>query len=86
MKLIKIGADWCQPCKELDKRLANFNKCPVIKYYADNEDEETEKALEKYNVRNIPVTILEDDNGNIIKKWTGLVNIKDIEEEIDKNK
>ena len=84
MKLIKIGADWCQPCKVMDKRLESFDKCPVVIYHADDEDEETEKILEKYNVRNIPVIGLEDDNGNIIKKWTGLVDIKDIEEAMKK--
>lgn len=78
-KLIKIGAEWCGPCRVLDKQLENFNKCEVIKY----DVEENEDIVEQYKVRNIPVTILLDDNDNEIKRWVGLFNINEIEKELE---
>ena len=80
MKVVKIGTEWCGPCRTLDKQLENFTKCEVIKYDA----EENENIADKYNIRNIPVTILLDDNDNEIKRWVGLFNIKEIDEEIEK--
>jgi thiol-disulfide isomerase/thioredoxin len=82
MKLIKIGAEWCGPCKTLNKRLENFTACDVVYYDVDNEDEETLNIVDKYKVRNIPVLVLVDDNDNELKRWNGLVSLTDIENEI----
>ena len=81
MKVIKIGAEWCFPCRALDKQLENFNKCEVIRYDVD----ENENIVEEYKIRNIPVTILLDDNDNEIKRWVGLFNINEIEKELENN-
>ena len=78
MKVIKLGAEWCMPCKVLDKQFEKFNKCEVIKY---DVEEDYEKA-EKYGVRNIPVTILLDNNDEELKRWVGNFPIKELEEEI----
>jgi len=80
MKILKIGAEWCWPCKTLDKQLENFNRCEVVRYDVD----ENESIADEYNIRNIPVTILFDDNDNEVKRWVGLFNINEIEKEIDK--
>lgn len=82
MKLLKIGASWCGPCQTMNKRLKDFNICDVIHYDVDNEDEETTSIVEKYKIRNIPVMVLVDDDGNELKRWNGLTNILDIENEI----
>ena len=50
------------------------------------EDEETLAVIDKYNVRNVPVIILEGDNGDELKKWVGLVSLNDINAEVEKNK
>ena len=80
MKIVKIGAEWCGPCRALDKQLENFNRCEVVRYDVD----ENETIADEYNIRNIPVTILFDDNDNEIKRWVGLFNVREIEEEIQK--
>lgn len=86
MRLIKVGATWCGPCNVMDKRLKNFNTCEIKKYDVDNEDEETTSIIDKYNIRNVPVIVLEGDNGEEIKKWVGLVSIDDINKEIESHK
>ena len=83
MKVIKFGANWCGPCKVLDKRLENFTDLPVIKY---DVDELSEEMLQKYNIVNIPVTILFDDEDNEIRRWIGAFNIQQLKDEISKRR
>ena len=78
-KVLKFGADWCGPCKTLNQKLENFKDCEVIKYDVDEVEEE---LLEKYKIRNIPVTILINENEEEIKRWIGLFNINEITEKI----
>ena len=86
MRLIKIGAEWCGPCGVMDKRLENFNACDYVKYDVDNEDEETLAVIDKYNVRNVPVIILEGDNGEELAKWIGVVSVDEILKKVNENK
>lgn len=79
-KVIKFGANWCYPCKVLNKNFDKFTKCEVIKYDVDDVDEE---LLQKYKIRNIPVTILVDENGEEIYKWNGVFNLSELEEKLD---
>lgn len=78
-KILKFGADWCNPCKTLDKKLENFNDCDVVKY---DVDEVEESLLEKYKIRNIPVTILLDENEKEIQRWVGTFNVEEISNKI----
>lgn len=78
-KILKFGAEWCGPCKTLNKKLEDFNDCEVIKYDVDDVDEE---LLEKFKIRNIPVTILVDDNEKEIQRWVGLFNLQEITDKI----
>lgn len=82
MKVIKFGANWCGPCRVLDTRLKGFTDCPIIKY---NIDELPEDMLTKYNIVNIPVTILFDDEDNEIRRWIGAFNIQQLKDEISKH-
>ena len=68
MKLIKFGASWCLPCKNLDSRLDSINlNIDLLKY----DVEEDVELTEEWKVRNVPTTILIDDNGHEIKRWVG---------------
>lgn len=78
-KILKFGADWCMPCKTLNQKLEKFKDCEVIKYDVDEVEEE---LLEKYKIRNIPVTILVNENEEEIKRWIGLFNVNEITEKI----
>ena len=86
MRLIKIGATWCAPCNVMDKRLKDFNACDYKSYDVDDEDYETVAVINKYNVRNVPVLVLEGDNGEELAKWVGAVSVDEILKKVDENK
>jgi thioredoxin-like negative regulator of GroEL len=78
-KILKFGADWCMPCKVLNKKLEDFTDCEVVKYDVDDVDEE---LLEKFKIRNIPVTILLDENEEEIQRWIGVFDVNEISNKI----
>lgn len=79
MKVLKFGAEWCGPCRVLNKNLENFTDCEVVKYDVDEVEED---LLQKYKIRNIPVTILVDDNENELNRWVGIFNVSEISDKI----
>jgi hypothetical protein len=68
------------PCKVLNKKLEDFTDCEVVKYDVDDVDEE---LLEKYHIRNIPVTILLDENEEEIQRWIGVFDVNEISNKIE---
>lgn len=68
MKLIKFGASWCLPCKNLESRLKKTNLTIDLTSY---DVEEEVELTEKWKVRNVPTVILVDENDNEVKRWVG---------------
>ena len=81
MKVLKFGAEWCGPCRTLDQKLENFTECEVVKY--DVSDDENEELVEKYNIRNIPVTLLVNDD-TVLEKWVGVFELTELSNAIKK--
>lgn len=79
-KVLKFGAEWCGPCRALEQKLKDFDKCEVIVYDVDDMDEE---LLEKYKIRNIPVTIMVDENGEEVNRWVGLFSITELKTKLE---
>ena len=75
MKLIKIYSKTCGPCKVLEKNLVesgvNYDSVDVA-------SEEGEDIVEKYGVRAVPTLLLVDDNGTLLNKHTGIMNVDEI--------
>lgn len=68
-KIIKIYADWCGPCKVLEKMLVESN----VEHESVNIDSPDGEGLSlKYNVRAIPTMLVLDEGGNLLRKMTGL--------------
>lgn len=40
-------------------------------------------VLEKYKIRNIPVTIMVDENGEEVNRWVGLFSITELETKLE---
>jgi len=78
-KCYVFSAHWCGPCRVLHKNLENFTDCEVVNY---DVDELEENVLRKFKIRNIPVTILLNDNNEEIKRWVGLFNVQEISDKI----
>lgn len=70
-------------CKVVDKNLDNFDACEVVRY--DASDDANEEIVEKYGIRNLPTLILIDEEGVEIKRWSGVVLNKEIEDVIKNN-
>ena len=77
-KIYKVGADWCGPCRLLKQELKDFNLVPIIEINAD----EDEIFCEKYNIKNIPVLLLCDENDNVAYKHVGFISKKELIEKI----
>ena len=72
MKLIKLGATWCSPCKVLSKIIEDIDLGPYTLVQIDV-DSQREQAM-KYNIRGVPVLVVEDDNGNELRRSVGFLS------------
>lgn len=72
MKLVKLGASWCSPCKALSKIIEDIDLGPYTLVEIDV-DSQREQAM-KYNIRGVPVLVVEDDNGNELRRSVGFLS------------
>lgn len=72
MKVYKCSASWCNPCKMLAKTMESVD-IP----YTNIDVDEDEDFVTKYNIRNVPVLLFVDEEGNELKRLVGAVS-KDI--------
>lgn len=80
--IIDFYADWCIPCKELDAM--TFTDSRVIEEskrfrrlkvdLTKTGSEETQFAMDKYDIVGVPTVIFFDKNGNEVKRITSFVN------------
>jgi thioredoxin:protein disulfide reductase len=79
--VIDFYADWCIPCKELDKLtfskqsvIKEFERFTVYKVDMTKTDETNEQLRKRFNVIGMPTVLIIDSKGNEIKRLTGFVN------------
>ena len=82
-KLFKFGAPWCGQCKVLSDRLkaVSLDNCEITEFDVDEVEEE---VINKFQICNIPVIFLIDENDNVVKKWVGLFDVNEIEKLVTK--
>lgn len=88
LHVIKLGAEWCGPCKILSKLITNLdeNKVKNVSFAEINiEDEGVENIVNELNVRSIPLTLFIKNN-EILDKKTGSLTADVIYNIIDKYK
>ena len=86
--VIKIGAEWCGPCRQLSTIIQNLEEDKVkdvIFGEVDIESDNVDDILTEYKVRNIPVILFIKD-GQLIEKKVGLINANDINNIIELHK
>lgn len=69
MHVVKVYAEWCGPCKVLDKMLQESN----IEYKSvDIDSPEGVDLSLTHKIRGVPALLILDDNNNLIRKKVGL--------------
>lgn len=76
--IYKVSAEWCGPCRQLKQELKDFNLVPIIEIDAD----EDEEFCEKYNIKNIPILLLCDNNDNVLYRQVGFISKEDLTRKI----
>ena len=75
MRLFKIGANWCGPCRALDKLLEDNN----IKYeHIDIDTPNGEGLSIKFNVTSIPTLVITDEEENVLRKRIGVPTLDEL--------
>ena len=77
-KIYKAQAEWCNPCRLLKQELKDFDLIPIIEVDVD----EDEAFCEKYNIKNIPVLLLCDNNDNVLYRQVGFISKEDLTRKI----
>lgn len=66
MQVIVIGADWCGMCKSYHPTVVKFAEehPEVMIKFLDADSDAGDKVCQQYNIRSLPTTIIEFDNGS----------------------
>lgn len=78
MKVLKFYAEWCGPCKSLSSVIENYytGDVPIESIDIDSNMD----MAAQYQVRSVPLCVLLDDNGNELKRQTGVMMIDQFED------
>lgn len=79
MKLVKYQSAWCQSCKTQTSLLNTIDLGDVILEQIDIDNLDMQQ-LSKVKVHGIPTLILYDNQGNELKRKTGALTKKQLED------
>jgi thioredoxin 1 len=81
--VLKFGADFCQPCKVLEKTLVKLEPNYSNVNFVHVDVEESPELAQEFQIQNIPVMIFMKENGEIVNRKVGLMPEKAIVSEIE---
>lgn len=84
MILKKFWADWCHLCQMLKPVVEDLKSQYTVEEV--NIEDTSEEILTKYKVRNIPLLVLEDKEGNELWRHVGFITKDELTKELDKFK
>jgi len=77
MKVVKISATWCGPCKVFkpvfEKVSQELKDKVEFLEVTDEDDDLWEDYSQKYGIRTVPTTLILDNNGEVISKRMGAI-------------
>jgi len=86
-KIIKLSGSFCAPCKfyaPTFDRVSKYDEYKNIEFKTyDVEDDEGEELSIKYNIRNVPTTLLLDENDELLFKAIGAMQEHELKKIID---
>lgn len=88
LHIVKIGAEWCGPCKVVSKMISNLNKDLIgdtMFAEVDIEEEGNDDIVSEFGIRNIPVILFIKD-GNVLEKKVGTIKQNELQDIINNNK
>jgi thioredoxin 1 len=71
LHVVKVGAEWCGPCKMASKMISNLNQELIgntMFAEVDIEEEGNDDIVTEFGIRNIPVILVFKDNELVEKK------------------
>jgi thiol-disulfide isomerase/thioredoxin len=72
LKIYDFYAKWCNPCKALAKTLETIELPEDIELIKiDVEEDENEELITKFRIKNVPVLVMVDEEGNELKRVGG---------------
>lgn len=74
MKILKFYTTYCSQCKQQDRLLKDFTDVEIVPVDCD----ENEELTDKYGVRGLPTLVILNDKEEVIKKFTGIVQLDTI--------
>ena len=85
MKVIDFRARWCGPCKAYTPIFEKVSKKPEFSHisFETIDVDDDEDAAEKYNIRNIPTTILINNESVEVGRRFGLIPENELAELIE---
>lgn len=85
-KVLKLSASWCMPCHAYAKIFNTVKEEDKYKniIFEEIDIEENEDLASKYLVKSVPTTVILDENGNVLSKFSGIATKAILEEEINK--
>lgn len=80
--ILKLGANWCGPCKMMSETLKDIRKAygSDILEVAEIDIEDNPEICETYGIRNIPVTLFFNKSGELETRLVGNAQRDSIDE------
>lgn len=77
MKVLKIYSRTCGPCKVLEN---NLQLAGIPHENVDIQSVEGENIIDKYEIKTVPTLIIMDDEGDVVKRHSGLLGVQELKE------
>jgi thiol-disulfide isomerase/thioredoxin len=77
-KLTKVYTEWCGPCKMMTEILKDIDLGGEFNTTLEEIDAAQDKEiLIKHQIRGVPYFILEDSEGNVLRKQSGAMTLEE---------